>query len=681
MEQNNPKNIQFSAGEYDPVFNTLISASEYDLAQKQRKCIEMYRLIEEVSSDSKGFPDNLARTSSDENTLCFSDDEYSNEDVDLYEDMDRHFSSQKSNYLNCQCTLCITDYPDFNSTVSESENILRFSTGYDLFSGFYVINLNFIEVGISRPIFFNKEFIKTYHFAKYLHQFIGINNFDLVLNNRDLYAHHLITNGDTVIIKGGFDKYLADKWSDIMHMLNGNIDSVRKDECKNNHGGHLPRVKPKQETKFKGYKAYINKLNSSVKKAMFRKKEIGPKVENELSENDRDNHIGNFDIKFNPFDDPKYPTMWECSEQNDNGGWSDNYWLNKFPRCDSQCASKEEEKVEIDVSSEYGDCLIDRKYKYYYKFNNDTPVDDINKELFWFGFIPKYKMRKSFDDEITYYFWLIFFTSCLFYYYSELPPILKLYQTFFLFFFNFDIYNYFIVNVLRIILETIFYCFVVVNTMGFMIFGMWFYYILLCIFVWLYKRSKIFTDFTSTRLYRPEIGMTYYKRKSVLRQRGTTNIVNKKIDLRREIDRNFELKQANQRWVLDEVLVKYTDIGSTVNGVFKPIYTVEQRRETTDNIVDLELLCQMMSPKNLTMNVSCTAIAERLMNSTNMGPFINSNKNACLYNDDINYSARLAHCIAMSWRYQALNVDVYDQLFRRDDSVRLISVVNRYSHF
>jgi hypothetical protein len=177
------------------------------------------------------------------------------------------------------------------------------------------------------------------------------------------------------------------------------------------------------------------------------------------------------------------------------------------------------------------------------------------------------------------------------------------------------------------------------------------------------------------------IGVTYYKRKCVLKKELNNLDFIEGVDYRRNTDTNFKINQNTCRWLLDEKVTKITDVGTWKDYKFIVEKSFEEHVYNNDKEVDLELVSQMSTAKNLSMTSSPTVIAERFMNSTNMGPFINYNRKDAVVNDVLNNSARFAHCIAMHMRWLQKDTDIYDQLFRRTDTIRLVSVGLLYSQF
>jgi len=549
---------------------------------------------------------------------------------------------------HCQCFLCNEYIPPFSDEDvfydKDEWRPLHFSTlRGDVYQGYslpFPIKLVFDRMNFSKVIFMSDFCTRTFHLAQWLHQVIGINNFELIRSARvitDIYE--TIPSCTTIHVNGNFDKYTAEAWNRIMHALIGNID--RTDECKNNHGGHLPVDKSdvKASTNRKGKKVFINK-----NKNMFKKMWV-PKEKEQVAKVDLEEVV---------------------VDNADSQGMAD---------------GRKDEPLIVDVDCDFAD-LTNKSYTYFYKIDgDDTPVDFLGEELYWFNWIPKPRLRIASKKELaSYYFLFLFFTVSFYCLSDELPSItcfvLDVIKN------NFDnVWIKFLCKIAYVFVETICFCCWTIIKITEVCFGEYSRGLIFLFLAILYKVLDKRFKFMRYIIYFPVVGKTYYMKQCTLRHSGVKAPVDKEMDLRRATDKNFKLEHASVPWFLDDLTVQHTDLGHYVNGKFKCDYTLSKTNLNSDNPVDLELVVQMLSPKNLSMNCSPESIAERMMNSTNCGPMINYNREDGLHNDILNYSSRFAHCVAMSRRYQALGVDIYDQLFRRSDKVRLLSVARMYSHF
>jgi hypothetical protein len=178
-------------------------------------------------------------------------------------------------------------------------------------------------------------------------------------------------------------------------------------------------------------------------------------------------------------------------------------------------------------------------------------------------------------------------------------------------------------------------------------------------------------------------GLTYFERTCTLRKKMEDDIpFEDGQDFRRDTDTNFQIKQNTCRWSFDEQLIKKTDCGYyDDNNKFVVLKTFEEIRLDKGRIVDLELVTQLCTSKNMSMTCSPEVSLERFMFSTNMGPMINYNRKDIFTADILNNCARLSHCIALSKRNDGISTDIYHQVFRRGDSMRLIDAAQKYSLF
>jgi len=667
-------------------------------------------IFSEVSSDSEGFPDNLARDSdySCFDVECYTDQEFSSDDprYDWYLDNSHSFYESSSDSLDDEEYFQMFD-----------DYLLKFYLDENSYYK-YELTLVFDGKFFEKKIYSHKYIYRCEDLVNYLHYEIGIDNFNLIRKCELLTFDNLIRSGDIIHINAGFDKYLSSSWNRIMHALNGNVEDYNK--CKNfgknvypsdniernSERTHLPTLKDKDK---KMQEEYYHKLNDhycsldsdGLKNEFVPSKNISSKVFLELSE--RDKHIGNIDV-----------------------------------RLDVPAKVESEDKIKVDVKSKEdkvkisnpnfnkNNLLEDKKFEYYYSIPNTTPIIAALKYSTWFGYIPRIIIVPASENSWMKYNCLIIYmilaclsefhilnfdiraltNSILYYQYCYYSP---LFYWLFLF-----VNNYFTLssgwlgflmimvikmliyykvhkklNVMYPLLYYFFTLFVIWSKLE----EHWLGYLVcfLCkIFFSYYNHSRLYDRFYSLGSFLnmsftvQTIGTTYYYRKCTLRKSCNDDLEYTGEDFRRNVDTNFKISQNTCKWFFDEKVVKISEVGYWVlDSDCDFMVEKEFREEKHDGykVVDLELVSQMSTSKNISLTTAPEVIAERFSNCTNMGPFINYNRGDVFGHDILNNSARLAHCIAMSKRNDNISTDVYNQLFRKGDSTRLIDVADKYSLF
>ena len=115
------------------------------------------------------------------------------------------------------------------------------------------------------------------------------------------------------------------------------------------------------------------------------------------------------------------------------------------------------------------------------------------------------------------------------------------------------------------------------------------------------------------------------------------------------------------------------EVRDLVTGNWKVHRSQVYARGTTDNLLfDLELVLQMLSPKNTLYTISPEAVLERLANSTNVGPFIHYNRGDMLKDAIMDNSCRFASIHILSHRSKFREVGIYNTLFQKGVSMRLV---------
>lgn len=640
-----------------------------------------------MSLDSEGFPDNLARvlvnyvqTSSydcdiplydsendcywkngemlyyDRKTDCFYGSDYISED----EDDDSIFSDYDFDYIYFDNINNL----NFNKVLLDTKEEL----GYQLT---LIFDGKFYEI----PLFMNSYTLRVGNLVNFLHNELNVNNFNLIRKCDYLNVTDILYHEDIVHVNGNFDKYLMESWNKIMHSINGNINTRNKKSMKTvmvrEDADHLPTKTDKIATRTRDKNVFVGKQYTGMSISSMISKlgnvrpwnQISPKVSAELSSREENLDV-NRGIRL---DVPIPAPSTEINVSNN-------------------IKPDEPKKKKIFKPRFNSDgSLLNKKYTYDYVTEDIKPLFKAQAATKWFGFIPKYSIIKSTEDSYCRYNCLILFIfnilfllytlskfdieglgvklittrspnfhgSLYYYYWSCLGPCILLLINMI----N-NINNNYISYVVKLVV------------------------ILLCCYR-NYERFYRYFSWVNFSVVKIHLGQSRYSRTCTIRNSCDSDHkfadFQEDEDYRRETDVNFKIKQETQLYYFDEKLQHITDIGYIdYNGKFNIIKSFDKIDESGYNVVDLELVSQISTSKNISMNSSPQAIAERMMNSTNMGPFINYDRGEVFYNDMLNNSARLAHCIAMSMRYSRLSSDVYSH-FRQGDAMRLTGTAQMYS--
>jgi len=685
--------------------------------------------LTELSTDCNGIPDNLARSS----VVIYLD--YSSYDNNLEDgDTDEEFAPDDPRfdwYLDTYHNFELDDLSaDFKIYGDDELNVcfsnFRSTTTFDFKVGNFgypacccCITLIFDKKNFEVQLYSSKYCFTARDLAWFLHNECEINNFDLIHNCDLLYPRSMIRDTDIIHINGSFDKYLCDAWNKIMHSINGNPadgDSVNvdsQDEIRQipfkdvrpndplprrlenlmvrEDAGHLPCIRNKTAAQLKRAQDYHIKFVSQVYSDKSHWKlgnNISPKVFEEHS--NRDYHIGNYGVRL---DVPITEGLIKPDQDK---------VVTKIP----------ESVIITDPGFNVNGELNDKEYIFEYI----DPLAEINvkalHKAFWFGRLPKLTLRKAVGSEIgTYYCFIFYIFSLLYILYRtyEIDGLIFkmlsktvignsfcLLNTYFMF--NLSFYGpiiFWVLNLLgnyfgyfnfsiNYLYPLTLWTFNLVN----IIIGNNYYYLLKFILFYflakhLYNKFYYRFSFLNVAIDGTCIGRTYFTRKVVLRKEcGTDMLFDEQIDQRKDTDNNFKIKRNSSKWFYDEYLSKHTEI-----GVWNSLHQFEVRDEviesleTLNKIVDLELVTQMSTARNLSMNCSPEMVQERLNNCTNMGPFINNNRKDALFSDVMQNCSDVAFCIAMSFRYNGMKTNMSNQLFRKNDTWRLTCLVLRHSHF
>jgi len=409
--------------------------------------------LTELSTDCNGIPDNLARSS------VVIEFDYSSFDENLGDgDTDEEFSPEDPRfdwYLDTKHDYETIDFSaDFrcygDDEFNLSFNVFRSTTLFDFNNSNigYPLWCSSITLIFDRKYYEVQLYSSKYCFAAkdlawFLHNEIGISNFDLIHNCEFLFPKSIIRDADIIHINGSFDKYLCDSWNKIMHSINGNpIDTVveetvlvqdveesmpvdntdsisveeneirpilfkdvRPNDFLPKHlqnitvrvdADHLPSFKNKEKTRIRDQNCYRNNRYIGPSCGfddrnywLGKYSNVAPKVFEELS--NRDYNVGNFDIRL---DVPITETLIK-----------DKVDVTKIP----------EPVIITDPGFNVNGELNDKEYIFEYI----DPLAEINvkalHKAFWFGRLPKLTLRKAVGSEIGTYYCFIFYIFSLLY--------------------------------------------------------------------------------------------------------------------------------------------------------------------------------------------------------------------------------------------------------------------------
>jgi hypothetical protein len=642
----------------------------------------------ELSNDSEGFPDNLARGSEVENL------EYSTDHVCFPGDpgYDSYMDESHDYFIDSNCEDGFVDdsfYVFDGWFFDEDDESIRRNVCFDIipFDGSYELTLVFDGKFYEKTIYVDKYTFKVNLLALFLHNQCQINNFNLIHKCKLLSPYNSVRADDVVHVNGGFDKYLDSSWNRIMHALNGNIRTSMKvvktkgvfksnNIERNKERTHLPTLKDKIKTRFNEKLIGINKFDYGITETVGQWQTVGyipkrtfvSKVHEEVSNRDFALNRARVDIT-----SPVEKKEVKEEEANIKEGVKDDAPVINVPN--------------------FG--KLERKcYEYSYVLPNLVPVVEAHRDSTWFNKFPKLMLVPAGPDSLcrfnaVIFYFLLYLICCLSdnYLVSLIWVLIKYNKTIN---FIYDCYCGRSILKFKYIKPFInYFVFFLLRYTG--LSNFWTVWLLLFVYKnyryykhheRLYNFYYKYGQFLNITLKPRVCGMTYFTRKvTLIRSRPDLDVEYiKDVDFRRNVDTNFKINQQTQMWEFKELLTKSTDVGYWDDNMFFVVEkTFEDNYNSTIKVADLELISQMCTSKNVSLNSSGEILAEKLMNCTNMGPFINYDRGNIFYNDILNESAKLAHCMIMSYRGTNVETDIYNQLFRKGDTMRLISIANRYS--
>lgn len=546
-------------------------------------------------------------------------------------------------------------------------------------------------------VYFNDYICSAFDFACYLHYHHHVNNFDLkklyykndFRMTRTMKESSEIFLGDNIVVSGGFGQYLAESWNRIMHSMNGNMEMPLREEEKIRQDVDKKYQKArtdKNERKAKFVKDKDFHKKNAMKKnkkgqLVYRKKEFNSKVHLEVNVNDRDYHLKPEAINLSEPASPKQYVDIEdvVDDSADNAG----------NRPDAVTDEKKKEKevpVDPNTDPDYEQTL-DNDYEYFYIIKGEKVPPHIQAKTTWFGFIPKFTFAPVSDNSKA-YFVLPFLLFLLFLF--LLNPLFDNYVSSILFstissLHRFAKFQPLGVDNFAAVLYG--YTLPVLFKFSHFIYTLWMSYDISFMNVQWYiiKRMLLFILFN---LYVKKFNrrfsclfnfqwlatsQPYYHRKVQITEHLYTNERTPLCDLRQEAERNFKITQDQHVYnYFDELFIHYPIGYVGYDGKFVETDSVVEEKMKSTYSCDLELVAQMLNSKSMSMTVSAEGMIERLGNSTNLGPFINGNKLNHFQSDLNNNSARLATHICLHWRYYQRETDIFDQLFRQGDLIRLM---------
>lgn len=147
------------------------------------------------------------------------------------------------------------------------------------------------------------------------------------------------------------------------------------------------------------------------------------------------------------------------------------------------------------------------------------------------------------------------------------------------------------------------------------------------------------------------------------------------ISMKRQADMSYEstVKEEYCRYneSVSECLsfTMNTPLGDLCSGEIS-----DNTQHKLDCFASRALVKEMYQPRSVSMNISAESLMERMANNTANGQHINYDRSSMLNTDVTNDSARLATAILLDHRCDRLNTDIYDQVFRQGDMVRMVHV-------
>lgn len=569
----------------------------------------------------------------------------------LLDDFD---SDYESDFIDakCHCFMCAS-YFEMRDAV-EHYSRPNLTTRYNVHANYFDLVLD----NRCQRIYFSSDL--------YLSEFFFLLHNDLELFHflpYDMkYMNFIILHQSRLVINC-VNPLTRKAWNKLMHALNGNTELVSRTD---NHGHHKPvdKKENKQKTRRRENNNKLNKNKQNQKIWVPKQREILPKV---LAEPDkpRDENLrqGQIDMAAPPPQNNPVP-------------------LPPPPKINTKTA------VELHSG---------RKYIYSFTKTGVAEVASIRDKVCFLGYFRKINLRRSVPGEFMYdsvvlsYYIFMLFVLVLFLF-NQASGMDNLIDSL-----NYDYGQFEQLKAVRggydlTIMygkRTALYLFITLlsvfdsNYLTFWIFNI--FELVLCMYyahrAYESTIKKYWVKHLCFTPYMTYVGRTYYVKTVIIGDYEDMNDAENE-DLRRENDKNFKIAQQSQLLHYDEFLSKRTEYGCyNTYGRFLVQGFVEENTEVTQHLCCVELVMQMMNPKNTCMNISAESMLERLNNSTSAGPFISYDRGNGLTIDVENDSSRLAQSIALHQRWESLPTDINDLLFRRLDMMRLYHAQQEHSRF
>lgn len=146
-------------------------------------------------------------------------------------------------------------------------------------------------------------------------------------------------------------------------------------------------------------------------------------------------------------------------------------------------------------------------------------------------------------------------------------------------------------------------------------------------------------------------------------------------DMRRQADQTHEVTVKEELCMYNEYVEEYVNLKfDTPLGKMETGGVLGYTEANLDLVASRALVKEMYQPRSVSMNISPESLMERMASNTANGQFIDYDRSTSLNTDIINDSARLALAIMMSHRSQRVKTDIYEEVFRRGDLVRVLQV-------
>lgn len=528
----------------------------------------------------------------------------------------------------------------------------------------------------------------AFSLAEFLHRNHYVNNFDLLRHGRKLDYNSIICSGDVICVSGGFDLYLADAWNRIMHSINGNMENDRDSERT-----HLPvdkkfvkasttkNEKAIEKNKNRRYLAGDAKLKNRNGLHVFGKRTYAPKVyvEKSAKEIAADKVTGNLiDVTGEDNDIPPTSNPWNKSIAKPVPS------NNQVPSVEKK---KEEEKEKAPMTTEGEFNFID-EYKIDYYMSDSKPSQTSINNCYVFGYMRKYywiPFEPNQDQYYLGYFLFILFSLLVLFsgFLDNFAGPVAISATKLKMSPDFDfvgksmsqtIYYGLYIPLFQLLFEVVCFSFVpspLLTRVGPQL-SLIFLRVLFIFAMW--KGCKLFYrkyHFLIGYIRRAEPGATYYTKK--VNPKGIfTDIIEDNNDPRIESDKNFKITQSSKISKVVDSLITYHPIGYfDWDGKWIETERTIASHEIKEYEVNLEIVTQMCSPKNMASTISAEAVLERVANSNNCAPFVYTDRSWIFEKSLIENSARYASVIILAHRFSVQKVDMYDQLFRQGDRLRL----------